>query len=393
MAIETKLSFENTEIAFKRQSNKELKRAYWLFKMISNPTLVTIGKHLTNFALAIHLPIKGLIRKTIFKQFVGGETIEEASHRTDAIKKYGIGAILDYSVEGKDDEKSFDAAMEELLETVEVSAKYDSVPFCVFKPSGIGSNSLLEKVNEKSILSASEKEELNRIYNRSDRLCQSAHHIDTPILIDAEESWIQDAIDDIAEEMMKRYNKEKPIVYHTLQMYRHDRLAYLKRIHKDAVDGGYILALKIVRGAYMEKERARAEENGYADPIQKDKPSTDKDYDLAIKYCIDHIESIAVLVGTHNEESNMKLVQWMNEKGLDKNDSRVYFAQLLGMSDCISFNLAKAEYNVAKYVPYGPIRELMPYLIRRAQENTSAAEQTGRELSLIIKELDRRKLN
>jgi len=387
------ISFDNTEIAFKRLSNRDLKKAYWLFKMISNPTMVKIGKHLTNFALAIHLPIKGIIKKTIFKQFVGGETIEDASRCIDEIKKENIGAILDYSVEGKDAEASFDESMAELLETVKVSAQYESVPFCVFKISGIGSFGILKKLNAKKTLTPDEQAASDRIFNRCDKLCKAAHDINTPILIDAEESWIQDAIDDMVEEMMSRYNQKVPIVYQTIQMYRHDRLDYLKRVHQDAIKKKFTLAVKVVRGAYMEKERERAEEKNYRDPIQPDKESTDRDYDLAIDYCVDHLDKIALLAGTHNEDSNMQLVKQMAEKNIAKDDSRIYFAQLLGMSDCISFNLSKAGYNVAKYVPYGPIREVMPYLIRRAQENTSAAEQTGRELSLIIKELKRRKLN
>jgi len=387
------ISFTNTEIAFQRLSNRDLKKAYWLFKMISNPTMVNIGKHLTNFALAIHLPIKGIIKKTIFKQFVGGETIEDASRAIDEIKKENVGAILDYSVEGKDEESSFDESMTELLETVAVSAKYESVPFCVFKISGIGSFNILKKLNKKATLTEEEQAAADRIYKRCDRLCKAAHDIDTPILIDAEESWIQDSIDEMVEDMMSKYNQNKPIVYQTVQMYRHDRLHYLKRVHQDAIDKNYILAVKIVRGAYMEKERDRAEEKNYPDPIQPNKESTDRDYDIAIEYCVDHIDRIALLAGTHNEDSSMKLVKLMAQKNIATNNPRIYFAQLYGMSDCISFNLSKAGYNVGKYVPYGPIREVMPYLIRRAQENTSAAEQTGRELSLIIKELKRRKMS
>jgi proline dehydrogenase len=386
------ISFTNTEIAFKRMTNGDLKKAYWLFRMISNPTMVVIGKHLTNFALTLRLPIKGLIKKTIFGQFVGGETLNDVSKCIDQIKKDNIGSILDYSVEGKDDEESFDECLDELLETVKVSGEFDSVPFCVFKMTGIGSHRLLQKLNNKEDLEEDEQSAVDRINGRCDRLCKAAFEMDTPILVDAEESWIQDAIDDIVEEMMKRYNKVKPIVYQTIQMYRHDRYEYLKKVHQDAIDHNYILAVKVVRGAYMEKERDRAEEMNYPDPIQIDKESSDRDYNKALDYCIENIDKIALLAGTHNEDSNMYLLNLMEKNGIKKNDKRVYFAQLLGMSDCISFNLSEAGYNVGKYVPYGPIKELMPYLIRRAQENTSAAEQTGRELSLIMKELNRRKL-
>ena len=384
------ISFDNTKIAFQGKSKKDLNRAYWLFKLVSSNTLVKIGPILLNIALFLRLPILGLIKNTIYKHFCGGESIRDSQKTIEELARYQIGTILDYSVEGQESEANFDSGMQETIATIERAAGEDKIPFSVFKITGVGRFALLEKVNAKQGLTENEKKEYERVKNRINTICKKAHSLNAPIFIDAEESWIQDTIDEIATDMMKQYNTERAIVYNTLQMYRWDRLAYLKQCYAHAENYKYFLGLKLVRGAYMEKERARAEKLGYVSPIQKNKASTDKDYDLAVSFCIEHIDRIAICAGTHNEDSSSKLTQLLVDKDIDKNDKRVYFSQLLGMSDHISYNLAFAQYNVAKYVPYGPVKEVIPYLIRRAEENTSITGQTSRELALIIKEKARR---
>jgi proline dehydrogenase len=383
-------SFENTEIAFGSKSNSELKKSYYLFKLIGNPTFVSFGKHATNLALSLRIPIGWAIKGNIFKQFCGGETISECARATKILDQYHIGTILDYSVEGKESEVDFDLTRDETLQTIRTAAGNPNIPFCVFKTTGLGRFALLEKVNAKEKLSDSEVSEWQRVRGRVDDICALAHETGTPIFIDAEDSWIQDAIDELTDEMMEKYNGDKAIVYNTLQMYRHDRIAFLKSSFEKAKTGNYYLGLKLVRGAYMEKERVRAAEKNYRDPIQPNKEATDKDFDAAVDFCVEQIDRIAICAGTHNEQSSLRLAQLMDKKSIAHNDKRIYFAQLFGMSDHISFNLANAGYNVAKYVPYGPIREVVPYLIRRAQENTSVKGQTGRELSLILKEMKRR---
>lgn len=385
------LSFENTEVAFSGKSQNDLNRSYWLFKMVSNSGFVNLGKSLTTFALKLHLPIKALIKSTIFKQFCGGETIEECSRTIAELEKFHIGTILDYSVEGNESEADFDSCMKETIATITKARNSKSIPFCVFKVTGLGRFALLEKVSiGSSSLTPEEQKEYGRVQLRASTICKAAHEAGIPIFIDAEESWIQPAIDSLANQMMVLYNTEKAIVYNTYQLYRKDRLAYLKHSYKLSVDGNYFLGAKLVRGAYMEKERARAAEKGYPSPIHDTKQDSDIDYDAAILFCSEHLDRIALCAGTHNEASSMKLAELMQKKNIPVTHKHVYFSQLLGMSDHISYNLANAGYNVAKYVPYGPVREVLPYLIRRAQENTSVKGQTGRELSLIIKEKERR---
>jgi proline dehydrogenase len=387
------LSFNNTEIAFAGKTNKDLNRSYWLFKLVSNSGFVSIGKSLTTFAIKTHLPIKGIIKATIFKQFCGGENIEECSRAIEELGKYNIGTILDYSVEGKETEKDFDACAAETKATVTKAQNSKHIPFCVFKVTGLARFDLLQKISEKSTLTTAEQQEYERIENRVNTICKAAHDAGIPIFIDAEESWIQQAIDDLANKMMQLYNQKKCIIYNTFQLYRKDRLSYLKQSFEMAQQQNYYLGAKLVRGAYMEKERARAAEKNYPSPIQDTKEHTDKDYDAAVLFCVENISRIAFCAGTHNENSSMILAQLMNSKNIDSANKHIYFSQLLGMSDHISFNLANAGYNVAKYVPYGPVKEVLPYLIRRAQENTSVKGQTGRELSLIIKEKERRKIS
>jgi len=386
----SKLSFEDTEVAFRHASNFELKRAYWLFRIINVNFLVKIGPPITNFAISIGLPIKGLIKSTIFKHFCGGETITECDTTIKNLYKGGVGTILDYSIEGEDDETVFDNTRDEIIRTIERATGDPAVPITVFKVTGVGRFSLLEKLDEGVQLSPVEQAEWEKVQSRVFAICEKAYKTSIPVMIDAEETWIQRTIDQLAIDMMLSFNKEKPIVYNTYQMYRHDKLASIKADYQLAIAGGFILGAKIVRGAYMEKERKRAAEKGYPSPIQLTKEATDKDYDAALKFCVGHIDHIAIVAGTHNEESCRLLAELLNKKHIDPQNSHVYFSQLLGMSDNLSFNLANAHYNVVKYVPYGPIKAVLPYLFRRAQENTAIAGQMSRELGLIVKEKKRR---
>lgn len=385
------ITFDNTQIAFESKSNKDLKRAYRLFKLIGNRNLVKIGKSLTNFALKSGLPIKGIIRKTIFAQFCGGETINECDPTINNLGKFGIGTILDYSIEGKTSDEDFEHTTNEIIATILKGKNNKFIPFAVFKITGISRFELLEKANKTTEnLSSAEKKEYNHLIERVDRICKTGFEKNVPVFIDAEETWIQDAIDRIAYEMMLKYNKKDVIIYNTVQMYRHDRLEYLKQEIERATTDEIQYGVKLVRGAYMEKERNRAQEKGYPSPIQPDKATCDKDYDLALEFLVSKINHMALCAGTHNENSSLLLTEILAKHNISPSDKRIYFAQLLGMSDHISYNLSKNGFNVAKYVPYGPIKEVMPYLLRRADENTSVAGQTGRELSLIIKERKRR---
>lgn len=389
------LSFENTAIAFKGKDDAALRRSYWLFKLIGNPSMVRIGGTLTNFALGIGFPIGWLIKNNIFAQFCGGETVEECKAASARLAEYGIGTILDYSVEGKEKESDFDATADEIICTIDAAKGNPHIPFCVFKVTGIARFELLEKQNEVvrgtlTQLAEKDQAEWNRVVQRVLLICQAAYDADQRIFIDAEDSWIQDAIDALCHDMMEKFNHQAPIVYNTVQLYRHDRLEFLKNAHAWAKEKGLHYAVKLVRGAYMEKEGKRAAEMGYQNPIQPSKEATDNDFNAGVKYCLDNLQNMALCCGSHNEESSMLLAQWMEERGVVKNDNRVAFAQLFGMSDHISYNLADAGYNVVKYLPYGPIKEVMPYLLRRAQENTSVKGQTSRELGLILKERRRR---
>lgn len=384
--------FNNTEVAFALKSDTELDRAYFLFKMIASEPLVRIGTAVTNFALKAHLPVDGLIRATVFDHFCGGVNELDCLSVVDKMYTKGVSSVLDYSVEGKEEEEQFDAALKMTLKTIEFAKERQAIPFAVFKPTGVGRLDLYEKVGAKETLSADEQIEWNKVKERFVTICKTAHDKDVALLIDAEESWMQDAADDLVEEMMVQYNKEKAIVFNTLQMYRWDRLDYLKRLHERAQAKGFHIGMKIVRGAYMEKEHKRAEERGYATPICASKQATDDNYNAAIDYMMKHIDSMAIFAGTHNEESSYKLMEMLSDNGISKNDSRIWFGQLYGMSDNISYNLADHQYNVAKYLPFGPVRDVMPYLIRRAEENTSVAGQTSRELNLLKAERQRRKL-
>jgi proline dehydrogenase len=382
------ISFENTENAFKSKSDGDLNRSYWLFKLIGNPLLVAAGAAFG--PLALKVGFKGLIKSTIFRQFVGGENINDCSRTIDHLARFNIGTILDYSVEGKESEEDFEHCVQETIGAIEKAKGNVNIPFCVFKVTGLARFALLEKVSAENPLSSQEQAEWERVRARVHKISSAASQAAQPLFVDAEESWIQPAIDALANENMAEFNKNSVIVYNTFQLYRHDRLQYLITSYEKAQSGAYHLGAKLVRGAYMEKERARALSNNYPSPIQATKEKTDADYDTALKFCIDHLDRMAVCAGTHNEKSSAYLVKLLNEKGISTNDTRVCFSQLLGMSDHISFNLSLSAYNVAKYVPYGPVAEVLPYLIRRARENTSVKGQTGRELSLIMKEKKRR---
>ncbi|MGB0999986.1 MAG: proline dehydrogenase family protein [Flavobacteriales bacterium] len=387
------VSFTDTKTAFEYKSNKALKKAQRLFTLIGMPRLSKLGMKLANLGLKLHLPISGLIKSTVFDQFCGGTDIEDSQKTMETLAQYGVHSLLDYSVEGKANEADFNACASAILETIKLAKDQNHIPFAVFKVTGLIRFELLEKKNTKQTLSKAEKIEYNTGYKRVDKLCKKAFNLNVPIMIDAEESWIQDAIDDIVEDCMKKYNKVSVIVYNTVQLYRHDRLDYLKSLHKRSQEEGFYVGLKLVRGAYMEKERNRAKENDYLSPIQPDKASTDRDYDLALRYCLAHHSGISICAGTHNETSSLLLTTLMKEAKIDKQHVGFYFAQLLGMSDNISFNLAKHGYRVVKYVPFGPVKDVMPYLIRRAEENTSIAGQSSRELKLINEEIKRRSLN
>jgi proline dehydrogenase len=384
------LSFDNTEIAFKYRNDKELKRANFLFTSMSSPFLSKTGMKLTQLAMSWNLPVKSMVKKTIFSQFCGGETIEEAALTSATLGQYGVDVALDYSVEGKEEEADFDAALPEFIRAIEYAATQKNIPFIPIKVTGFARFSLLEKIHAEETLNDQEKAEWARVEERINKICGTAARCKSMILIDAEESWIQQPVDDLADAMMAKYNKGTIVVFNTFQMYRHDRLVYMKISHLEARKGGYILGAKLVRGAYMEKERRRAEEKGYPSPIQPDKASTDHDYDEAVAYCLDDLDEIAVFIGTHNEASCLMANEIIMRKGLASSNNHVFFSQLYGMSDNITFNLAHAGYHVSKYLPYGPVKDVIPYLMRRAQENTSVAGQTGRELGLIKKEMKRR---
>ncbi|WP_440121496.1 proline dehydrogenase family protein [Tenacibaculum sp. Ill] len=384
--------FDNTETAFKLKSDSELERAYFLFKMIQSQPMVRIGTAVTNFALKAHLPVEGLIRSTVFDHFCGGVSEDDCLPNIEKMYEQGnVHSILDYSVEGKEDEAQFDDALKMTLKTIDFAEEKQSIPYAVFKPTGFGRFALYQKLTEGEELTSEEKVEWDRVVERFYTVCKAAKAKDVPLLIDAEESWMQDAADDLIEELMEIYNKEKAIVFNTLQMYRHDRMEYLRNLHQRAHQKGYHIGMKVVRGAYMEKERERAKENGYESPICVDKQATDDNYNEAVRYMMDH-KNMAIFAGTHNEDSSYLLMDLAKEHNIEANDKRMWFGQLYGMSDHISFNLAKEGYNVAKYVPFGPVRDVMPYLIRRAEENTSVAGQTSRELNLLKTEKVRRKL-
>lgn len=385
------ISFEDTAVAFDYKSDAELRKANFIFSLVNHPWISFLATGMVKVAFKAGLPIEGIIRKTAFDHFCGGESIEESEGVIRMLGKYHVGTILDYSVEGEKSEAGFDVALEEILRNIEKAHHAEHIPFCVFKTTGLASAALLEKINRGDALTADEAMAFDRVRQRVNRICEKAHAYGVPILIDAEETWIQEPIDQLADEMMARYNHERAIVFNTYQLYRTDSLDNLLHDYQTALTGNYFVGAKLVRGAYMEKERKRAEKMGYRSPIHPDKAATDKAFNDALEFCITHIDRVEVMCGSHNEYSNALLTERMAQKQISPSDRRIWFAQLFGMSDNISFNLAKAGYNVVKYVPYGPVRSVMPYLLRRAQENTAVAGQSSRELRLIRAELNRRR--
>ena len=391
------ISFDNSENAFAYKSDKELKRAKFLFTTMGYQLVVNAGVRLTPLILKMRFPVKTLIRNTIFKQFVGGETWEETKTVGDVLGKYGVQVILDYGVEGKEGEDSFDHATDEFIKVIEYAASQPNIPFISIKVTGLARFGLLETLHEAPRIRSGihdneiEEEEWERVKDRMYQICSKAAEKNIGVLVDAEESWIQDPVDRLTMEMMEEFNKEKAIVYNTIQLYRHDRLDFLKLSLRIAKQQNFLLGIKLVRGAYMEKERSRASQKGVQSPIQANKENTDKDYNAAVEFCIENIDRIACIVASHNEQSNLLAAELMEKKGLPFNHPHMHFSQLYGMSDHITFNLAKAGLSVSKYLPFGPIKDVIPYLMRRAQENSSVSGQTGRELGLINKEIKRRK--
>ncbi len=384
--------FNDTKLAFADKTDAQLKKAYWMFKAIEQPAVTNIGVSLLNFTVRNNFPfVDGIVKQTLFEQFCGGETREESMKVVKQMFKRGVGSIFDYSIEGKEEEEVFDAVCKEIKDIVRFSVGNPAIPFIVFKPTAFGRIDIYEEVGKGKELTTSQKEEWNKVVQRFDEVCQLCFESDKKVMVDAEETWMQDAADQLCEEMMEKYNKEKAIVWNTIQMYRTGRLEYMNDHLERARAKGYFIGYKIVRGAYMEKERKRAEEQNYPDPIQPTKQATDDNYNAGIDFVMEHLDKVSAFFGTHNEISSELVMDKMKAKGLEHDNPHIYFGQLYGMSDNITYYLADKHYNVAKYLPYGPVKDVVPYLTRRAQENTSVAGQTGRELGLIQKELKRRK--
>jgi proline dehydrogenase len=407
MELKPAISFDNTEFAFEYKKDKQLRKARFLFSSMSHAWLVKLGTRLTPFAIRAGLPVKGLIRSTIFAQFVGGETLQATVRVAEKLGQYHVKVILDYGVEGKEGEENFNHACDEFIRVIEYASSQANIPYMSVKVTGIASNILLEKLDrmmhERSgslmkrylasieDLSPVEKEEWHRVRYRMMRICETAATRGVGVLVDAEETWIQDPVDALTILMMDTFNRTKPVIYNTIQHYRQDRLQFLKDSYEAAEQRNFILGAKLVRGAYMEKERKRAGEMGYPSPIQPDKDSCDRAYNDGVAFCITHIDRIGLIVASHNEFSNLETTRILEKAGLPLDHPHVHFSQLYGMSDNITFNLAHAGCSVSKYLPFGPIKDVVPYLMRRAQENSSVSGQTGRELSLIKKEIARRK--
>lgn len=385
------INFNNTEVAFRGKTNADLREMHLLFRVMNNPNWVSAGKKLINIAFAIHFPVEWIVKRTIYKHFCGGVSITDSSRLIDKLDERNVGTILDYAVEGEENEALFDETCIEIMRTITFAHNNKKTPFSAFKISGIGSIDLMAKISNNETLTTVEEESHRLLVKRVDDICKLGHKLSVPVLIDAEESWIQPMLDSLILDMMRKYNKELAIVQNTYQMYRHDRLDVIKQHHAIARTEGFKLGLKIVRGAYMEKERERAREMGYPSPIQPDKEATDRDFDASICYFIEHVDTIWFMVATHNEKSSQLLATLIHENGLPRNHPHIYFSQLYGMSDHLTYNLAEQGYNVVKYVPYGAVKTMIPYLIRRAEENSSVTGQSSRELALIEQEIKRRK--
>lgn len=385
------ISFNDTATAYAYKSSAALRNANFIFSTVNNPFTCSLATGTVKLGLKIGLPIEGIVKKTIFSHFCGGESISKSLSTVDKLGLSGVRTILDYSVEGGNNESGFDDTLQEVLKTIDNAANKKNIPFAVFKMTGLASVALLEKIQAGQTISKVEQMAFERISERVETICGSAHDYSVPVLIDAEETWIQDVIDDLAYKMMAKFNKKKSIVFNTYQLYRTESLTNLRKALDRAVANGFYLGAKLVRGAYMEKERERAKLLGYPSPIHADIQATNKAFNNALNLCKEKIEKISVICGSHNECSTQYLADLMSQFNIENNDPRIWFSQLYGMSDHISFNLAKAGYNVAKYLPYGPIKSVMPYLLRRAEENTSVTGQSSRELVMIRKEIKRRK--
>jgi proline dehydrogenase len=392
VASTLQLSFDDTSIAFSGKNDQALKKTYRLFKLMNNGNLVKLGTKAASLALNMHLPVKGIIKQTIYQQFCGGEDLQETVRVLKELEHYNVSAILDYGVEGKESEAEFQRTADQLIHTLEFAGTQSNVPYISCKVTGITRFDLLAKISAGESLTAAENAEKKKLYDRMFSIAEAARKAGIGLYVDAEETWIQDAVDNLVFDLMRTFNKEKAVVFSTPQMYRHDRLDFCRRSLADAQEHGYILGLKPVRGAYMEKERRRAAEKGYPSPIQPDKATTDRDYDAVLSLALDHLDRIAVCAATHNEKSSMLLAEGTISRGVEPGHPHVHFSQLYGMSDHITFNLAQSGFHVSKYLPYGPVKDVIPYLIRRAQENTSVAGSMSRELSLIYKEIKRRAL-
>lgn len=387
----SRLNFDDTEVAFRYKSNAELRRAHFIFSVVNHPWISALGTSLVRLALFLRLPVTPLLRNTVFRHFCGGETITESRALINKLGEFNVQTILDYAVEGEKSESGFDLTCEEVITTFDEALRSSHVPFCVFKVTGMADMELLEKIQSGAQLSSEESQALDRVRKRIERICEKAAATGIPVMVDAEETWIQNPIDSLAFEMMKIYNRKKALVYFTCQMYRRDSPARLSNAAAIAHEQGYFLGVKLVRGAYMEKERARAGEKEYPDPIWPDKISTDKAFDEGLRFCLSQNQTIYLVCGSHNEGSNRLLADLIEGQPERNHSSSIWFSQLLGMSDHISFNLARSGYQVVKYVPFGPVRSVVPYLLRRAEENTSVAGQSSRELILIRKEVARRR--
>lgn len=386
------LDFNDTKTAFVLKTDAQLRKAYWLFKLVASKSLVGLGKKASSLAIKLGLPIRTVVKETVYDQFVGGETIEECEPILQKLHQHKVYALLDYAVEGKESDADFDRTKDKIVRTIKYAVERDAVPFAVFKVTGVARFSILEKYTAGQPFSEFESRAWTRAKNRIEEICYTAAKFGLSVMIDAEETWIQGAIDEVTQSMMERFNREKAIVFNTLQMYRTDRLEYLQEALARAEEKNYHLGVKLVRGAYMEKERERAREQKYPSPIQPDKAASDRNFDQGVAFCLAHLDRISLVAGSHNEQSAHHLAALIEEKDLAKDDPRIWFSQLYGMSDNLSFNLARAGYNVVKYLPFGPVNETLPYLIRRAEENSSAGGQTSRELGLIQQELKRRGL-
>lgn len=392
------ISFDNQINAFAYKNDKDLKLSSFLFRSMTYPLFVPVAARATPLLMKFNLGvINRLVRRTIFKQFVGGETLGETSALAKKLSEYNVGVILDYGLEGKEGDENFEIATDKFIEVIRYAATQPNIPFISIKVSAFAPASLLKTLNEAPRLRSGihdneqEEAEWDKVCDRMYRICEVAAGCNIGVAVDAEESWLQDPVDRLTMEMMEEFNKGKVIVYNTIQLYLHDRLKFLEISNDIAKQRGYLLGIKMVRGAYMEKERARASQFGYPSPIQPNKESTDSAFNKAIRYCLDNIENISVIIASHNEQSNLLAINMMEEKGIEKNHPHIYFSQLYGMSDNITFNLAKDGYSVSKYLPFGPIKEVIPYLMRRAQENSSVGGQTSRQLVLINEEIERRK--